>query len=145
MPLTHSAAVQTRQTNMTRIAILLLLLPGNLFAEEVLSPEAFRTHTAGSTLYFAQNGVAFGVEQYLPDNRSIWQYADGTCTRGKWYAKDDLICFVYEDNPREQCWNFLKKGNSFAARALGREPESDLEFIGQNETPITCLAPEVGS
>ena len=130
---------------MIKTVLILLFLPTGLFAEEILSPEAFRQHATGSTLYFAQNGAAFGVEQYLPDDNSIWQYADGTCTNGKFYAKDNLICFVYEDNPREQCWHFLKKGNSLAARALGREPDADLEFVGQDRTPIACLAPEVGS
>lgn len=125
------------------VAALILLAPAAL-AEELVTPEAFESYAEGKTLYFAQQGQPYGVEQYLPGRQSIWQYADGTCARGVWYEKKDLICFVYEGDGDEQCWHFLKKQGGYAARALGREPEADLDVIWEDHRPIACSGPGVG-
>ncbi|MCB1369118.1 MAG: hypothetical protein KDK00_15230 [Rhodobacteraceae bacterium] len=124
---------------------LVMLLPGTAWAEEILSPEEFAAYISDQTLYFAQQGQPYGTEQYLPGRQSIWQYADGTCTRGIWYPRGDMICFVYETDPDEQCWHFLKKGEVFAARAEGREPAADLDVIWRDQRPIPCRGPDVGA
>ncbi len=129
---------------MFRLILALCLLPTALLAEEVLSPEDFESYANGKTLYFAQQGQPYGVEQYLPGQQSIWQYADGTCTKGVWFARKQMICFIYEGDGEEQCWHFLQKGERFAARADGREPDADLEVIWKDERPISCKGPGVG-
>lgn len=129
------------------LVLALLAAPGFSYAEDFLSPEAFNSYSEGTTLYFAQNGQPFGVEQYLPDRKSIWQYSDGTCVKGIWFDQGDRICFTYENDAKgtAQCWRFLQKGARFAARADGRGPQDDLEVIWQDAEPIACLAPDVGS
>lgn len=130
---------------MRRFLLLFMLLPGIVQVQQILSPEEFAAYIRDQTLYFAQQGQPYGIEQYLPGRRSIWQYADGTCTRGIWYPKADMICFVYETDSAEQCWHFLKKGEVFAARAEGREPEADLDVIWRDQRPIPCKGPDVGA
>jgi hypothetical protein len=125
------------------IAVLTLVgLP--VMAADILSPEDFETYADGKTLYFSQQGQPYGVEQYLPNRKAIWQYSDGTCTRGIWYAEGSQICFVYEGDGLPQCWHFLKKSDGFSARAVGREPGSDLDVIWRDERPISCKGPDIG-
>ena len=127
------------------LPVLALFWPASARAQESLSPEDFRAYAEGQTLYFSLLGAPYGVEQYLPGNRAIWQYADGTCARGIWYGRDGLICFVYEGDGEEQCWQFLQKGESFAARAVGMASPGDLEVVWRDSVPVTCKAPGVGA
>ncbi len=127
-----------------RIAFLLGLVVTPVAANEVLSPEYFENFAEGKTLFFDQAGRRYGVEQYLPGRQSIWQFADGTCKKGIWYARKELICFLYEGDDQEQCWQFLRKGPDLAARAEGNSPKDDLIVVGRNEAPISCRGPDVG-
>lgn len=129
---------------MLRLLFCLLLIPAPLWADRVLTPQEFEAYANGKTLYFAQQGQPFGVEQYLPGRQSIWQFADGTCANGIWFARKNLICFVYDGDEVEQCWTFIDKDGTFAARALGREPEADLDVIWRDQAPISCKAPDLG-
>ena len=129
---------------MLRLFLIICFLTGTANAQDVLSLEEFESYADGKTLYFSQQGQPYGVEQYLPNRQTIWQYADGTCTKGIWYTRKELICFVYEGDGEEQCWHFLKKGEHFAARALGREPEADLNVIWRDDRPIACKGPNIG-
>lgn len=129
---------------MLRATLILTLFACGVYAEEIMSPEEFKAYANNKTLYFSQQGKPYGAEQYLPGQTSVWQYADGTCTRGVWYAQKDLICFLYEGEEEEQCWHFLKVEDGFSARALGREPEADLSVIWRDERPIACKGPDVG-
>jgi hypothetical protein len=130
---------------LTRFAIILWILPLPLAAQDILEPEEFETYAEGYTLYFSQQGTPYGVEQYLPNRESIWQFADGICKRGIWYTRKEQICFLYEGDSEAQCWHFLKKGETYAARAEGREPEADLDVIWKDDRPIECLGPDVGT
>jgi len=137
---------------MIRLLVMILALlpaaapsPAAQQGEAVLSPEAFDAYVRGKTLYFAQQGKPYGAEQYLPGNRSIWRYADGQCSRGRWYVRNRQICFLYEGERDEQCWLFLKKTAGYAARAVGREPEADLDVIWQDDRALDCALPEPGS
>jgi len=123
---------------------LLLLAPAAPRAQELLGPGDFRAYAEGRTLYFALSGTPFGAEQYLPGNRVIWQYADGSCTRGIWYARQALICFVYEGDGAELCWQFLQDGQRFLARSVDAEPAAELEVIGRDRRPLSCPGPGVG-
>lgn len=137
---------------MKRLLVMILaLLPigaPRLAAQQdkvVISPRAFAAYVRGKTLYFAQQGQPYGAEQYLPGNRSIWRYADGQCSRGVWYVRDNQICFLYDGDSDVQCWLFLKTASGYAAHAVGREPESDLDVIWRDDRPLDCALPEPGS
>ncbi len=129
---------------MYRALALLLFVPIAAFSEEVLSVEQFQAFVQGKTVYYAQQGRPYGAEQYLPGQKTIWQYSDGTCSKGIWYVRKQLICFLYEGDSEEQCWQFLNKDGTFAARAAGREPEADLDVVWTDEQPIACKAPGIG-
>lgn len=127
------------------LPVLLLLWPFSAQAQKMLGPEEFRAYAEGQTLYFSFLGAPYGVEQYLPGNRAIWQYADGTCARGIWYGRDGLICFLYEGDGEEQCWQFLQDGDGYAARAVGMASPGDLRVVGRDRVPVICKAPDVGA
>ena len=42
-----------------------------------LSPEEFERATEGRTLFYANDGQIYGVEEYLPGRRVIWSFDDG--------------------------------------------------------------------
>ncbi len=111
----------------------------------VMTPQAFRAWAEGTTLHFAEQGVPYGVEQYLPGNRAIWQFADGSCATGRWYGKGQAICFVYEGDPKEQCWLFLTDGPRPRALSLGGDRGIELEVTYQDNAKLNCTPPDVGS
>jgi len=120
------------------------LLATPLWAATVLSREQFSALVDGKTLYFKLRGQRYGAEQYQSGQKSIWRYGDGTCTDGKWYARAGMICFVYRDDPTEQCWRFFKKDGAITARADGGAPGDDLSITGADRTPVSCKAPDLG-
>ena len=126
------------------LAGLIICAPVTLAAQEVVSPQEFEAYAGGKTLYFSQHGQPYGAEQYLPGQKSIWQYSDGSCTHGVWFAEKARICFIYEGQSVPQCWKFLKKPEGFAARAEGAKARDDLKIIGRDTRPISCKGPNVG-
>jgi hypothetical protein len=126
-------------------AILLALMPVAARADTVVPPQAFEQFSTGKTLYFFRGGAFFGAEQYFPDRQSLWQYNGGDCLQGHWFARGDLVCFTYQDDPRVQCWHFLEKSSGYAARADGDPPELDLELGRVDTKPLDCTGPGFGS
>jgi hypothetical protein len=124
--------------------LLILLASASARAETVVPPEAFEQLSTGKTLYFFSNGNFFGAEQYFPDRKSIWQYSDGECLEGEWFAQGSEICFVYRDDPRVQCWEFIEKSSGYAARGVGNPPELDLELGAIDTQPLNCAGPGFG-
>ena len=113
-------------------------------AETIISPQEFEALSTGKTLYFTRDGRRFGAEQFYTRRRSTWQYFDGECSDGVWYAQGDLICFVYKGNPEPQCWQFLKTADGFVARAEGASPDFDITMSGIDNRPLDCKPPAVG-
>lgn len=98
-------------TMIARILLLCLLLsPGLAFSQEQglvsrvieadnISPEVWRTMTAGRTVTYHLNGQLFGTEHYHPNsNRAAFRHADGTCLDGTWAFKDGIFCFYWENH-----------------------------------------------
>ena len=127
-----------------RISLLLATFATPTVAAELVPLDAFDAFASGKTLYYSQNGMPFGIERYLPGHKSIWQYADGTCVAGDYYARGDMICFLYEGDTQEQCWRFFKDGKTYSARAEGAQPQDDLSVMGRDQRPIPCKGPDVG-
>ncbi|MEM8789478.1 MAG: hypothetical protein AAGE76_14555 [Pseudomonadota bacterium] len=115
-------------------------------AETRLSPLDFDTLSSGKTLFFKQNGIPYGAEQYLPDRQVIWQYGDGSCTRGTWYIQGEAMCFVYEDAPVPQCWIMAERPAGVFVRRAGTEPGHGSEIRLDRETtaPLVCAGPDLG-
>lgn len=115
-------------------------------ADSLVSPDEFEAMSQGKTMHFQRGGKVYGSEQFYKGRQSLWQFADGECEHGRWYADGNYICFVYELNPTPQCWHFLRRDDgSFAARAEGATEEFDilLDFI--DEEPLDCKGPSVGA
>lgn len=130
---------------MRSLAVVLALLSADAgLAAEPMDGQAFDAYTRGKTLFYGQNGQAYGAEIYLDDRRVRWSFLDGECKEGFWYEQADQICFVYEDNPTPQCWAFSKQGGRLTARFEDLPGATELyeaEDIGEE---MICLAPNLG-
>ena len=132
---------------MTRLIPALLaaaLTATALPAAEPMSAAEFESYVTGKTLYFGQNGEAYGVEKYFPDRRVRWSFLDGNCKEGFWYEEAGEICFVYEDNPGPQCWSFFREGGNLRAVFESDPQNTTLYEANQDDEPMVCLGPEVG-
>lgn len=125
-------------------ALLFTILSVSALSAEPLSGDAFEDYTSGKTLYFSENGDAYGGERYLPGRRVEWSFLDGQCKSGEWYEQGEAICFVYEDRPEPQCWEFELTTNGLRATFLEDGQSPDLYEAAQSEEPMFCLGPEVG-
>lgn len=109
-----------------------------------MDAEAFETYSQGKTLYFGRDGAPYGAEEYLPNRRVRWSVLDGECQDGTWYQDDQMICFVYENNPEPQCWSFYQQAGGLMAQYRNDPKQNTLFEIKKTKTPMICLGPEVG-
>ena len=115
-----------------------------LHAQDRLSAEAFDDYTRGKAFYYADQGEAYGAEEYLSDRRVRWSFLDGDCKAGRWFEDDGLICFVYEDRPEPQCWSFMKTSDGLVARFENDPAAVELYEVKQSDEPLACPGPRVG-
>lgn len=113
-------------------------------AGQPMDGDTFDAYTRGKTLFYGQNGQAYGAEIYFDNRRVRWSFLDGECKDGVWYEEGDQICFVYEDNPDPQCWAFSQDNGRLVARYENLPGSTELyEAVDVGEEMI-CLGPEVG-
>ena len=128
------------------LLLCLLVMPAMpALAEPVMSAEEFDAYTRGKTFFYESNGQAYGAEEYLPDRRVIWTFLDGRCQYGEWYMRGSHICFVYEENPSEQCWSFTRKPAGLIARFENDPDALELYEVEKTSQSLTCLGPDVGA
>lgn len=129
-----------------RLAFLIALAALPAWAEDLIGPDEFQAMSEGKTLHFTQDGLTFGSEQFYKNRTSTWQYADGQCTVGQWYANGDALCFVYEHNPIPQCWLMSRRGGDIFARLshLPAGDPSEIRLSHIDEDPVPCPAPDLG-
>ncbi|UWQ18004.1 hypothetical protein [Jannaschia sp. M317] len=116
------------------------------WAERVVTSQEFEQMVHGKTLHFDRHGRAFGAEQYFTDKRVIWAFEGGQCQRGIWFenARGE-ICFVYDDDPAPQCWDFIEMpGGAFHARHVGDPPSDDLITRSVDDLALDCPLPDLG-
>lgn len=129
---------------MKKIVLLFALMALPAAAQDRVTAEEFDAYTRGKTLYYGQNGQAYGAEVYHDNRRVEWSFLDGECKTGEWYEAGGLICFVYEDNPDPHCWSFAKGPSGLIARfedSPGTTELYEAEDIGEE---MLCLGPKVG-
>ena len=113
-------------------------------AAEPMNGAAFDAYTQGKTLFYGQNGEAYGAEVYLENRRVKWSFLDGICKDGYWYEDAGQICFVYEDNPTPQCWAFTTEDGKLTARFENLPGATELYEANDVGEEMICLAPNLG-
>ncbi|MFK7743548.1 MAG: hypothetical protein AB8B47_00730 [Roseobacter sp.] len=111
---------------------------------EPMDGAAFDAYTRGKTLFYGQNGQAYGAERYLDNQRVQWSFLDGECKEGTWYEDAGQICFVYEDNPTPQCWAFHEDAGGLVARFNNIPGTTELYEAQDIGDEMICLGPDVG-
>jgi hypothetical protein len=123
-------------------ALLALAAPAR--AETPMSAEEFDRYTLGRTLFYKESGQSYGVERYLEDRRVVWSFLDGKCKEGRWYERQQDICFVYEDQPEPQCWQFFLTPEGLRARVSGQQQFTELYEAQDTGGKMLCHGPDVG-
>lgn len=129
---------------MKRAFIALSLSTTAAFAETPMSGDAFEAYVTGRTLSFGTQGNPdYGVEQYLPDREVIWSPRPGECVEGIWFARDDDICFVYENDPEPKCWQVYRTDTGIRAVFTNRPGATVLFESQDNPQPLVCPGPDL--
>lgn len=112
---------------------------------KALGADAFSSNVMGKTLMYSKNGLAFGAEEYLPDNHVRWSYEDGQCQEGIWFAQNEQICFVYDGETIPQCWTFFASDKGLIAHHQDDPLQDDVYETSRSAKPLFCKGPEVGA
>lgn len=121
-----------------------LLAASAMAAAPAMTAEEFDHYATGKTLTYAQDGVIFGTEQYLPGRRVRWAFTGDQCQIGHWYPMGELICFEYEAGDAPQCWKFWKGETGLMAQFEGDPAGTALSEVRQTDGPLSCTGPDVG-
>lgn len=125
--------------------IVLLLAPSLVFAaDRTVSPEEFERLVTGKTYSYGNGLSVYGAETYFDNRRVRWSFLDGDCTDGEWYVSGEQICFVYEDIPGPQCWQFYMDGGRLTATYENDPNGTELYETQQQDEPLYCKGPNVG-
>ena len=128
----------------TVFTLVLSVCPLTGLAETPMSGAEFEAYVNGRTLTYAENGVIYGIEEYLPNRRVRWAFTEDECRDGFWYEEDNQICFVYEGDIGLQCWRFTRSGSGLIARFMGAGDGREVYEAQQSKEPLRCLGPDVG-
>lgn len=123
------------------VMALALALPahaeGDLPGGPPLDARAFDALTLGKRMdtYDPQN--LYGVEEFLPGQRSIWKDAQG-CMKATWEQVGDQICFTYEDRPNDpDCWIYNLVEGDLWGWYQGRTDGAAVRLI-PGDSAMTC-------
>ena len=125
-----------------RLALLIAILPLTAFAETPMTGAEFEAYATGKTLTYAYDGAIFGTEEYLPGRTVRWAFTEDVCQFGRWYEKETQICFLYDDDPDEQCWLFFDTASGLRAQYMNGGAE--LSEVEQTDQGLGCPGPDVG-
>ena len=126
-------------------AILVAVLAQGAAAQTPMSAEEFETYVTGRTLTFGFEGRPYGIEEFRPGRRTTWAFMGEECREGRWFERDEQICFVYDNAPGvEHCWIFWRGENGLNARFMGEENGTELYEVQRADRPLICPGPEVG-
>jgi hypothetical protein len=124
-------------------AAILCALPA--VAQTPMTAQEFEDYVTGRTLTFGLGGSIYGVEEFREGRRTTWAFMQEECREGRWFPRDDQICFIYEDFPaQEHCWIFWEGAEGLNARFMGEGAATELYEVQQSPRPLVCPGPEVG-
>ena len=144
---------------MNRLALALCLLPLPVWADPPaaqalpdlgapLSAAEFEAYATGKTLTYAAAGKVWGQEEYLPGRQVVWAFSGEPCEYGTWIAalsteNTPMQCFVYEDHPDQNCWEFFHGQAGLVALFVGGDGTL-LSEVAETSEPMKCPGPKVG-
>lgn len=110
-----------------------------------MTADEFETYVTGRTLTFGLEGMPYGIEEFRPGRRTTWAFIGDECREGRWFDRDEQICFVYDDRPDvEHCWIFWREDSGLRARFMNGESSTELYEVQRATRPLICPGPEVG-
>lgn len=126
--------------------VALISLPA--LAETPLSAKAFAAHVGSDTITYSYSTGLVGTADYGPERSLRWAFAGEPCFDGRWFARDDEICFAYTDDRLSACWHFFLDGDSLHA-TLTDLSASDTQPLQIRETarsaePLDCPSADLG-
>lgn len=113
-------------------------------ADTPLTAQEFEAYATGKTLSYAQGGLVWGSEQYLPGRKVIWAFTEDDCQYGHWFEDQGKICFVYDNEADTQCWRFFRERTGLRAVFLDGDGITSLSEVAQSDKPLSCPGPDVG-
>lgn len=113
-------------------------------ADAPMTGAEFDAYATGKTLSYAQDGVVWGSEQYLPGRKVVWAFTEDDCQYGQWFEEKGNICFLYDNDPDAQCWKFFREASGLRAIFMGADGGTSLSEVAQSTTPLNCPGPDVG-
>ena len=88
--------------------LLAALLPAQVSAQTVITPDEFLDAVVGKTIKFyeVRSGFLVGTEQFLNRSTSVWRIEGRGCVYGQITTPNGQICFLYDDDPDgiPVCW-----------------------------------------
>ena len=128
------------------IAALTAALPAALpaQADTPLDATGFDAATRGEIITYDYGNGLFGTEEYLDDRRVRWAFDGDLCIYGIWYQQDDMICFVYEDEPTPACWLYYLENNRIRGVFMGEGGGWEIVESERGGGPLPCAGPDVG-
>ena len=123
----------------------LAVLGGAGGAQTPMTAAEFEAYVTGRTLTFGFEGLPYGIEEFRPGRRTTWAFMGEECREGRWFARDEQICFIYDDRPEdEHCWIFWRGETGLNARFMGEGQSTELYEVQRSSRPLICPGPEVG-
>lgn len=113
-------------------------------ADAPMTGAEFDAYATGKTLSYAQDGVVWGSEQYLPGRKVVWAFTEDDCQYGHWFEDRGNICFLYDNDPDAQCWKFFREASGLRAIFMGADGGTALSEVAQSTKPLNCPGPDVG-
>ncbi len=104
----------------------------------------FERLVTGKTFSYANGQSVYGAETYFDNRRVRWSFLDGDCSEGEWYVANEQICFIYENIPSPQCWEFYMRDGRLTAKFEGDPQATELYETEQRDEPLYCKGPDVG-
>lgn len=102
-----------------------------------LTAEAFDALTRGKRMDTFEAFDLYGVEEFLPDQQSIWRDEAG-CKRGRWAQVGHEICFYYEDHPEiPVCWVYRLRGDEIYGWYQGDLASPPVRLVADH-SPMIC-------
>ena len=113
-----------------------------------LTATEFEAYATGKTLTYAGSGGVWGQEAYLPGRQVVWAFSNQPCEYGIWVGAQaadasPMMCFVYDNHPEANCWQFYHSAAGLVAVFVGGNGTL-LSEVAQTSAPMQCPGPRVG-